>query len=59
MKLCLPYLPKLEQYKDLLAYLNPFAVDFRYPGESATKEEALSAIHALKKLRSIIIQYLN
>lgn len=39
MKLCLPFAPELELQKELLSYLNPFAVTFRYPGESATREE--------------------
>jgi hypothetical protein len=39
--------------------LNPFAVDFRYPGESATKEDARFAIQAMKKLRAILIKILG
>lgn len=50
MELCLPVVPELEIHKELFAYLNPFAVAFRYPGESATREEARQAIKALQKL---------
>ncbi|HLC17001.1 MAG TPA: HEPN domain-containing protein [Thermodesulfovibrionia bacterium] len=59
MNLCLPDVPELELHKELLSYLNPFAVDFRYPGESATKEDARSAIQAMKKLRLILIKILG
>jgi predicted methyltransferase len=55
LQLCLPIAPKLEFYKELLAVLNPFAVTFRYPGESATRDQALEAIQAIKKLREIFI----
>jgi HEPN domain-containing protein len=51
MQLCLSVDNELESHKDLLSELNPFAVVFRYPGESATKEEAKDAIKALKTLR--------
>lgn len=54
MKLCLPLAPELELQKELLSYLNPFAVLFRYPGESATREEAHQAVQALKTLRPIL-----
>ncbi len=54
LNLCLPIAPELELHRDLFAYLNPFAVAFRYPGESATREQARQAILALKKLRPIL-----
>ena len=59
MKLCLPYTPELELHKELLAYLNPFGISFRYPGESATREDALSANNAMKELRPILIKLLE
>ncbi|MBC8184635.1 HEPN domain-containing protein [candidate division KSB1 bacterium] len=59
MKLCLPIVPELEMHKELLSYLNPFAVAFRYPGESATREEALQAIKAMKALKPILIEILG
>jgi len=59
MKLCLPFVPELEMHKELLSYLNPFAVAFRYPGESATREEALQAIKAMKKLKPILRKILG
>ena len=59
MKLCLPYAPELELYKELLAYLNPFGFTFRYPGEQAPREEALFAINAMKELRPILKKMLE
>lgn len=59
MTLCLPAFPELEMYRELLALLNPFAVAFRYPGESATREEARQAIQAMKQLRPILRKMLD
>lgn len=51
MELSIPIIPELELEKDMLAYLGQFAVNYRYPGESATKEQAKHAIKSMKKLR--------
>ena len=59
MKLCLPIVPELEMHKELLSYLNPFAVAFRYPGESATREEALQAVKVMKTLKPILRKILG
>lgn len=59
MKLCLSLAPELELQKELLSYLNPFAVAFRYPGESATREEAHQAVQAMKTLRPILRKILG
>jgi len=59
MKLCSPIAPQLELYKDSLAYLNLFAVAFRYPGETASREQAHQAIDALKKLRPVLKNLLS
>jgi HEPN domain-containing protein len=32
LNLCLPITPELELHKELLSFLNPFSVAFRYPG---------------------------
>ena len=39
----LPYEPLWESYRRDLAYLSDYAVNFRYPGESASRETALQA----------------
>ena len=38
----------------ILRILNPFSVQFRYPGESATIEESLRALSAMKHVRKFI-----
>ncbi len=43
-----------ELHKKDLAYLNQFAVLFRYPGESADKEKAKNAIGFMKNLRELL-----
>jgi len=58
-ELCLPFAPELELYSESLAYLNQFAVVFRYPGESASREHAKRAIKAMKQLRLILRQELG
>lgn len=34
--------------------LNDYAVEFRYPGESATKDEAKEAVKAMRIVRAFI-----
>ncbi|MCK4560950.1 MAG: HEPN domain-containing protein [Calditrichia bacterium] len=59
LNLCLHVAPELELQKELLSYLNPFSVAFRYPGESATGDQAREAVKAIKKLRPILRKILN
>ena len=59
LQLCLPVAPNLELHKELLSNLNPFAVTFRYPGESATRDQAYAAIQSIKKLRPIFKEIVN
>ena len=56
---CTPFFPELELHKPLLAILTKFAVRYRYPGESATKEDAKRAIRAMKQLRQLVRTHLN
>jgi HEPN domain-containing protein len=46
--------PLLEAFRPDLRILNPFSVQFRYPGESATVEESLEAFKAMKKVRKFL-----
>jgi HEPN domain-containing protein len=39
---------------DLLDLLNPYSVEFRYPGEETTVEEAKAAVRAMKKVRRFV-----
>jgi HEPN domain-containing protein len=47
----LPMHPLWEAYRVDLAYLSDFAVAYRYPGESATKQQARDAIQRCRRFR--------
>lgn len=53
-ELCLSSFTELELHAESLGYLNQFAVAFRYPGESASREQAKRAVKVMKELRLII-----
>ncbi|MBI1937999.1 MAG: HEPN domain-containing protein [Ignavibacteriales bacterium] len=42
-----------------LEYLDPYAVQFRYPGDIVTSEEALQSIKAMKIIRKFVRQKLD
>lgn len=44
----------LESWRNTLILLNPYGVQFRYPGESAVKDEARAVVKALVPFRSYI-----
>ena len=44
--------PLWESFRRDLAYVSDFAVTFRYPGESATKEDARDAIQRCRRFRT-------
>jgi HEPN domain-containing protein len=50
----LPIAPQLEAFRKGLASLTDHAVDFRYPGESATKEVAKAAFANCRAVRKEI-----
>jgi len=52
--LAVPISPDLEAIRDRFLLLNDYAVDIRYPGESATKEEALAAVKAMRAVRALL-----
>jgi len=58
-RIIIPFFTELELHKSLLALLTKFAVQYRYPGESAAKDDAKSAIEAMKQLRLLIFRKLN
>ncbi|MBI4844083.1 MAG: HEPN domain-containing protein [Nitrospirae bacterium] len=43
--------PLIEIFRADLRILNPFSVQFRYPGESATLKESMTALKTMKKIR--------
>jgi HEPN domain-containing protein len=50
LDLCLPAYPLWEPMREEMQLLTQYAVQFRYPGESADKEEARQAIAAMKRV---------
>jgi HEPN domain-containing protein len=52
--LVIPVCPDLEAIRDRFLILNDYAVEFRYPGESATKEEAQTAVKAMRIVCALI-----
>jgi len=48
-----------ELQRDLLKVLVKYAVEFRYPGESATKDEARVALQTVKAVRAFVRQRLE
>lgn len=52
LELLLPEEPLWEALRHSLNLLNGFAVEFRYPGESATLKDARNALALCKKLRA-------
>jgi len=46
--------PAIDLITDLLIRLAPYAVEFRYPGEEATVEEAEDAVRAVKEIRRFV-----
>jgi HEPN domain-containing protein len=53
-RLALEVEPSIDLVTDLLLQLNPYAVELRYPGEEATKEEARLAVAAMGEVRSFV-----
>lgn len=59
LELCLPFDTSFELQRDLLIRLDRYSVRYRYPGQSADKEEARQAFALLKKVRSFLRVKLN
>jgi HEPN domain-containing protein len=45
--------PLIDAYRADLRTLNPFSVQFRYPGDSATIEESRIALKRMRKARKV------
>ena len=54
LELCLLRDGTFELQRDLLKDLTRYAVQFRYPGEMATKEDARAALQVVKTVRAFI-----
>ncbi|MEK7850923.1 MAG: HEPN domain-containing protein [Deltaproteobacteria bacterium] len=59
LELCIPIEPLWEAFRTSLIILNRYAVDFRYPGESATREEAKEAVSLMQLLRDAMLKHLS
>jgi HEPN domain-containing protein len=57
---CIPFEPRLNQWKEVAETLSPYAAEFRYPRETMepTKEEAQEAIIMTKEIVDFIIKLL-
>ena len=49
---CLPMHPLWESWVDDVEWLTQYAVLFRYPGETATRDDAKKAVRTAKALRT-------
>ena len=54
LEYCLPFDGTMELHRDLLKSLTRYAVSFRYPGESAIKDDARTALHYAKIFRTFM-----
>lgn len=54
---CKKFIPKLENFRRELIELSSFAVEIRYPGIKATREEAVSCLSVMRRVRDIIKPY--
>lgn len=59
LELCLPCDETFELQRDLLKDLTKYAVEFRYPGELATRDDARAALKAMKVVRAFMRQKLG
>jgi HEPN domain-containing protein len=58
-RLCVETDLRLAVLADLLDSLNPYAVEFRYPGEAAAPEEARAAIRSVTQVRRLLRRLLG
>ncbi len=54
LQLAIPASADLEAIRDGCLLLNDYAVDIRYPGEAATREEAQVAVEAMRNVRAAL-----
>ncbi|MCP4651833.1 MAG: HEPN domain-containing protein [Candidatus Omnitrophica bacterium] len=56
---CKQFVAQLQEYKLGLVELSSFAVEIRYPGVEATKEEGQSCLAVMETARNLIRQYFS
>lgn len=54
--LCAKTESDFELISDLVHSLNPYSVEFRYPGEDATREDSKNAIAMVREIRNFFRQ---
>ena len=54
-----PVEPFWEPFRPRLRTLNAYAVEFRYPGQSADREAALEAVRICRQVRKVIRESLH
>jgi len=54
LELCREFISEFEFWRELFELLNPYSVQFRYPGEEASVDEARVAIKTIKQIRSFM-----
>lgn len=54
LELCQKYRTDFELWRESFELLNPYSVQFRYPGEEASVEEARAAVQAIKQIRTFM-----
>lgn len=57
--LCVTREGDFELLTDLVVSLNPYAVEFRYPGERANRHDAKQALLAVKEVREFVCRKLR
>jgi len=57
--LCAKEKGDFELISDLVLSLNPYSVEFRYPGEEATRQDAKHAISVAKEIRGFFLEKLK
>ena len=59
VELCLPIDGSFEVQRDALIWLDRYAVQFRYPGESAERDEARRAYNLASQFRTFVTDKLG
>jgi len=59
LDLTISKIPELEQSRDMLAQLTPYATEYRYPGKVANKNDAKVCVNIISKFRKQIKSYLE
>ena len=51
--------PALELIRPTLAMLSAYAVEYRYPGESADKDVARQAVKMAEEVKQLVVEFLR